>query len=139
MGHDPENTEAGLLGGKVFDSVRLDGSMDFSPTPDLISKPLENPGSGMVPSPHPYTDAATPVPTLKNFDRIPDELLIRTWLAGKSKNTRRAYSRISDELLSWIHPVGLKGTTIHLIQSFVEGRSGWKVSPNYQAVFRLRS
>lgn len=55
-----------------------------------------------------------------------DELLIKSWLAGKSENTRRSYFRIADELLAWVYPVELKKISIHHVQSFLEVRASQK-------------
>ena len=63
---------------------------------------------------------ASSSPVLKSNDRFFDELTIKAWCAGKSENSRRAYIRIAEEFLAWIHPRNLKRITIHDVQSFVE-------------------
>jgi integrase/recombinase XerD len=57
-------------------------------------------------------------------ERFQDELLLRTWLHSKSKNTIRAYERIALSFLDFISPKNLKNFSIHDLQAFTEKRIG---------------
>lgn len=59
---------------------------------------------------------------IQSSGQIQDELFVRSFLSGKSKNTVRAYQRIISEFFKWIQPNDLKNASVYLVQSFFESR-----------------
>jgi integrase/recombinase XerD len=120
--------EEGLRVEKFFDAPQNHSLEVFAPTPALeLNHKIET-----------QTPSVSPQMVV-NPARLQDELLIRTWLSSKSKNTIRSYSRIAKEFLDWIHPADLKSASIHHVQGFLEERGIFNRSTKALKVASIKS
>ncbi len=60
------------------------------------------------------------LPTAASPSASQDQLFIRSWLLGRSENTKRAYQRIAQLFLDWVSPTPFGDLSLAQVQGFIE-------------------